>query len=113
MLTGPSPQPVSQPVILDQLAGLHDRLPLPMSPTMRDEWLAAGEVTKDEAAHLVNSVVAEAYDVATEWEMYPVAPAVGSVRSNGPAWIERLDPTGGQDTQDRKSVGKGAGGARS
>lgn len=98
MLTGPAPQPDSQPEILDQLAGLHDRLPLPMSPMMMDEWLAAGEVTKDEAAHLVNSVVAEAYEVATEWEMFPVAPAVGSVRNNGPALIEPFDPTGGQDT---------------
>jgi putative SOS response-associated peptidase YedK len=98
ILTGPSPQPGSQPAILDQLSGLHDRLPLPMSHAMMDEWLSAGEVTKDEAAHLVDAVVAEAYEVASQWEMYPVDPAVGSVRNNGPELIEPFDPTGGQDT---------------
>lgn len=98
MLTGPSPQPGSQPKILDELAGLHNRLPLPMSRSMMDAWLGAGTVTKAEAAHLVDEVVAGAYEVASTWEMYPVSPAVGAVRNNGPELIEPFDPTGGQDT---------------
>jgi len=96
ILTGPSPEAGAEPPILDQLSGLHDRLPLPMSRSMMDEWLSAGEVSKDEAAHLVNQVVANAYEVASEWEMYPVDPAVGSVRNNGPELIEPLEPE--QDT---------------
>lgn len=98
MLTGASPEAGSEPAILDDLSRLHNRLPLPMSPSMMDEWLSAGEVTKDEAAHLVDEVVAGAFETASEWEMYPVDPAVGPVRNNGPALIEPFDPTGGQDT---------------
>lgn len=98
MLTGASPQPGSKPAVLDELAKLHHRLPLPMSASMMNEWLSAGDVTKAQAAHLVDNVVAEAYEVAAEWEMYPVAPQVGSVRNNGPALIEPFDSTGGQDT---------------
>ena len=96
MLTGASPQPGAQPPILDELSLLHHRLPLPMSPAMMDQWLWAGDLTKDAAEDLVNTVVAEAYDVATQWEMYPVDPAVGSVANNGPELIEPFDPTGGQ-----------------
>lgn len=96
MLTGPSPQVAAKPDILGQLGQLHDRLPLPLSRNMMDEWLSAGEVTKAEAAHLVDAVVADAFDVATEWEMYPVSPAVGSVRNNGPELLAPYDPTGGQ-----------------
>ena len=98
MLTGPSPQAGAEPPILNELAGLHDRLPLPMSPAMTNDWLSAGDVSKAEATHLVDAVLADAYNVASEWEMYPVDPAVGSVRNNGPELIEPFDPTGGQST---------------
>ena len=98
ILTGASPEVGAEPKILDELAGLHDRLPLPMSTAMMQEWLSAGEVTKDEATHLVDAVVAGAYDVAAEWEMYPVDPIVGSVRNNGSQLIEPFDPNGGQGT---------------
>ena len=83
---------------MNELAGLHDRLPLPMSPAMTNDWLSAGDVSKAEATHLVDAVLADAYNVASEWEMYPVDPAVGSVRNNGPELIEPFDPTGGQST---------------
>lgn len=98
MLTGDSPQPGAQPKILDELSSLHNRLPLPMSRDMMDQWLSAGEVSKDEAAQLVNALVQGANDVASTWEMYPVSPAVGSVRNNGPELIEPYDPSGGQNT---------------
>src|SRR5699024_7554322 len=96
MLTGASPEAGAQPAILDDLSGLHHRLPLSMSSSMIDECLSACDVTKDEAAHLVDAVVAEASDVASTWEMYPVAPAVGSVANNGPELIEPFYP--GQDS---------------
>lgn len=99
ILTGASPQPEDdQPEILNDLSALHDRLPLPMSREMMNQWLGAGEVSKEEAAQLVDAVVAQSYEVASQWEMYPVDPAVGSVRNNGPELIEPFDPTGGQDT---------------
>lgn len=99
ILTGASPQPDGdQPEILQDLSALHDRLPLPMSRNMMDQWLGSGEVSKEEASQLVDAVVSQAYDVASQWEMYPVDPAVGSVRNNGPELIEPFDPTGGQDT---------------
>ena len=63
---------------------------------MMDQWLSAGDLTKDGADELVNTVVSEAYDVATQWQMHPVDPAVGSVANNGPELIEPFDPTGGQ-----------------
>lgn len=98
MLTGASPKAGAQPPILDELSGLHHRLPLPMSTSMMAEWLSAGEVSKAEATHLVDAVVDGAFDVAANWEMYPVNPTVGSVANNGPELIEPFDPTGGQDT---------------
>lgn len=99
ILTGPSPQPEGeQPEILNDLSALHDRLPLPMSREMMDQWLGSGKVSKEEASQLVDAVVAQAYEAASGWEMYPVDPAVGSVRNNGPELIEPFDPTGGQDT---------------
>lgn len=98
ILTGPSPAPGSQPAILHDLAGLHDRLPLPLSHDLLADWLSAGEVTKEEATDLVGAVVSGADDVASQWEMYPVDPAVGSVRNNGPELLQPYDPTGGQDT---------------
>src|SRR5699024_12549867 len=96
MLTGASPQPGAQPPILDELSTLHNRRPLPMSPATMDQWLSAGDLTQDAAEDLVNTVVAEAYDVATQWEMYPVDPAAASAANNGPDLIEPFDPTGVQ-----------------
>src|SRR5699024_11862772 len=96
MLTGASPQPGAQPPILDELSMLHNRLPLPMSPATMDQWLSAGDLTKDAAEDLVNTGVAEAYDVATQWEMYPVGRAGGSVGGSGQGRSEPFDPTGGQ-----------------
>ena len=98
ILTGPSPTPGNDAEILNDLSVLHDRLPLPMSHDMMNQWLGSGEITKAEAAQLVGAVVDQAADVARTWEMYPVDPTVGSVRNNGPALIEPYDPTGGQDT---------------
>lgn len=101
ILTCPSPvsadmQGEARPDILHDLSVLHDRLPVPLGTDMVDRWLGAGELTKDDAAQLVDTVVSQATDEAQQWEMYPVHPAVGSVRKNGPELIEAYVPE--QDT---------------
>ncbi|MEH0057937.1 MULTISPECIES: SOS response-associated peptidase [Auritidibacter] len=86
ILTGASPEPGSSPEVLDELAGLHDRFPLPMNQLTMDHWLAPEKLTNaDQAQALVDTVVAQAYDTAgDQWQMHPVSTAVGNVRNNGP-----------------------------
>lgn len=91
ILTGPSPE-VGAGGSLDELAQLHDRIPLPMTPQMSQEWITPGQLTTDEAEVLVDRVRAEAFDVASGWEIYPVDKAVGNVRSNGPQLMTPLSP---------------------
>lgn len=97
ILTCPSPTLTDaseqhHPEILHDLAALHDRLPVPLGPDLMDRWLGAGELAKDEAAKLVDAVVGQAVDQAQQWQMYPVHPAVGSVRNNGAELIAPYTP---------------------
>lgn len=91
ILTGPSPEPGAGGV-LDELAGLHDRMPLALGPKTRDDWLSPGKIAKDDAALLVTQVQAEAMEMAAGWEVYEVDKAVGSIRNNGHGLLEPLTP---------------------
>lgn len=64
-----------------ELAGLHDRLPVPLTRNGLTEWL--NPAAEDPAA-LLELVLAGAYAVAAGWQLDPVDPAVGNVRNDSP-----------------------------
>lgn len=91
ILTGPSPPVGTGDDTLEQLSGLHDRLPLPMNAETMDAWLNPQKLdSPDAAAALVDQVRAQANQTASAWTLDEVNPAVGNVRNNGPELIERL-----------------------
>lgn len=78
--------------VLGELGALHDRLPVPLTAATMDAWLEPVKLgSADEAAALVATVTAEAFDVARGWALHPVGTAVGSVRNNGPELIQQLE----------------------
>lgn len=87
ILTGPAPEPGSGGV-LDELAGLHDRIPLPVTGNLMQAWLSPERLEKEEAAGLVEAVREDAYGIAAEWELYEVGQAVGNVRNNHSSLLE-------------------------
>ncbi|MFC4430225.1 SOS response-associated peptidase [Citricoccus alkalitolerans] len=104
ILTGPSPDAadlesarrggVNQAGlgILEQLGGLHDRLPLPLDRDSLDAWLDPVKLPSAEAAEaLVAQVREQAYRTASAWTLDEVGTAVGNVRNNGPELIEPLE----------------------
>lgn len=96
ILTGPSPEAGTGDETLEQLHGLHDRLPLPMDAETMDAWLEPGKLPSAEAAgQLVDRVRAQADRTASAWTLDEVGPEVGNVRNNGP---ELIEPIAGADT---------------
>ena len=89
ILTGASPEHGSGGV-LDELAGLHDRLPLPLDEDVRDVWLAPERLEKADVAGLVEQVRSQAFEVASRWEIYEVSRDVGNVRNNSPALLQPI-----------------------
>lgn len=89
ILTGPSPEPGSGGV-LDELAGLHDRMPLPVRGSLMEAWLSAEKMEKEVAAGLIDHIRDEAFEIASGWELYEVGQAVGNVRNNDPSLVEPL-----------------------
>lgn len=87
ILTGPSPEPGAGGV-LGELAGLHDRIPLPLGEDMRRSWVAGEKLEKPAAAELVEEVRGQALEVASGWEVYEVSREVGNVRNNGPELLQ-------------------------
>lgn len=85
ILTMASPDETGESTVLDELHGLHDRLPIPLDRETMSEWLNPGD---REAAPLVEQVRSEAYEVAEGWSLREVGSAVGNVRNNGPELIE-------------------------
>jgi putative SOS response-associated peptidase YedK len=76
---------------LEQLGGLHDRLPLPMDRDTMESWLDPEKLPSAEAAGLlVDRVRDQAYRTASAWTLDEVGPAVGNVRNNGPELVEPL-----------------------
>lgn len=95
ILTGPSPEAGTGDPTLEQLHGLHDRLPLPMDAETMDAWLVPGKLPSAEAAgELVDRVRDQAYRTAAGWVLDEVGPDVGNVRNNGP---ELIAPVPGED----------------
>ncbi|MDO5745221.1 MAG: SOS response-associated peptidase, partial [Micrococcaceae bacterium] len=66
ILTCPSPGSDTESEVLQQLHGLHDRLPIPLSKESMEQWLDPGEKN---APELVEMVRAGAQEVAAGWEL--------------------------------------------
>lgn len=62
-----------------ELATLHDRLPVPLSPAAMAEWLSP---VPGDASGVVEMVLAEAHQLADAWQLDPVGADVGNVRNN-------------------------------
>lgn len=68
-----------------RLAGIHDRMPVFLSPDLLDEWLDPHEEAGQE---LVDAVAEGGAEVAEYAEMHVVGGAVGNVRNNSPELAE-------------------------
>jgi putative SOS response-associated peptidase YedK len=68
-----------------ELASIHDRMPVFLSPDVADDWLDPHEGA---SAELLGAVSIGGIELAEEAEFYAVSPAVGNVRNNGPELIE-------------------------
>lgn len=91
ILTDPSPETGTGKATLKQLAGLHDRLPLPMDRDTMDTWLNPEKpASTDEAETLVEQVRNQASRTASAWALTEVGTAVRNVRNNGPELIQGL-----------------------
>ena len=85
ILTGPAPSHSQH----EDLAWLHDRLPLALSAEAAEDWLRPEKLEKQDTMELVDYVRSQAYVVAAGWEVYPVSRDVGNVRNNSPELLEQ------------------------
>ncbi|WP_284982481.1 SOS response-associated peptidase family protein [Arthrobacter sp. efr-133-TYG-118] len=69
VLTMAAPPAAPDRPALAQQAGLHDRLPVPVSPGNIDTWL---DPRDKDGAGLLDLVRGEAYDVAADWALRSV-----------------------------------------
>lgn len=88
ILTADSPSGGAEGSVLAELAGLHDRIPLPLGAETLQAWLDPGA---SDAAALVNRVRAEANGVAEHWRAVPVGARVGNVRNDSPDLIQPVE----------------------
>lgn len=87
-LTTDTPPPGSESTVFGKLTELHDRVPLPMGREAMEAWL---DPQVDDAAGLVDLVRSGVKDVAADWRVDSVGPAVGNVRNNGPELIQPVE----------------------
>ena len=71
-----------------ELGGLHDRMPVFLSPELIDEWL---DPHADEPSDVLDAASGGAVEIAARMQWHPVDRAVGNVRNNSPELIEPLD----------------------
>ena len=72
----------------DAAGRIHDRMPMIIDRDAWDDWLDPLRTDADDALELLQVVT------PTALEIYPVSPAVGSVRNNGPELLDRVPATG-------------------
>ncbi|MET1034206.1 MAG: SOS response-associated peptidase [Arthrobacter sp.] len=88
VLTMDAPPADAAEPVLAQLAGLHDRMPIPLGPAGLAGWL---DPLDTDAPPLVARARAAAYGVAAAWELGEAHPGVGNVRNDGPELLEPAD----------------------
>ncbi|UPO78470.1 SOS response-associated peptidase [Arthrobacter sp. Helios] len=86
VITLASPDPQNPDPVLASLGSLHNRLPLPLSPAALAAWTAPGTLSNTAALDLLARILDQAYPTASNWQISPADPAVGSVRNDGP-WL--------------------------
>lgn len=69
------------------LAGIHDRMPVFLSPELLDEWL---DPHTEGSTELLDEISAGGAEIAQFLEFHEVDKAVGNVRSSGPSLIEPI-----------------------
>lgn len=67
------------------LTGIHDRMPVFLSPELLDEWL---DPHTEGSSELLDEISSGGAEVAQRAEFHEVDRAVGNVRNSGPALIE-------------------------
>jgi putative SOS response-associated peptidase YedK len=75
-----------------ELAKVHDRMPLVLSPDRWQDWLADGNA--------LGLLRPPAEDYAAGIELRPVSAAVGDVRNDGPDLIEPITVRANQSTME-------------
>ncbi|MBW8486270.1 SOS response-associated peptidase [Actinomadura parmotrematis] len=80
----------------DDLGRIHDRMPMVVEPERWDAWLDPGLTDADEVRGLLVPAM------AGTMEAYPVSPAVGNVKNNGPQLIQ---PASSGDTSGKQADG--------
>lgn len=88
IITKASPEAGSGVPVLEELAGLHDRLPVPMDADALAQWLDP-RATDPQA--LLAMVLAGADDVAAGWVVDPVGAEVGNVRNDSAELIKPIE----------------------
>ena len=88
ILTAASPPADSAETVLRELAGLHDRLPVPLAPEAMAAWL---DPARSDAAALVAGVTGQAYAAAAGWQLQEAHQGVGNVRNDG-AYLLHPEP---------------------
>ena len=73
-----------------RLAGIHDRMPVFLDPSLIEEWLDPSEQASDE---LLEAVAAGGAELADAAEFYEVDRAVGNMKNNSPELAEPLYPS--------------------
>lgn len=91
-------QPDSPPVVsaavltteaLGQLADIHDRMPLLMTP---DRWAAWLDPDSEDSEDIAELLAAPPLDLVESLELRPVSSKVNNVRNNGPELLARAEP---------------------
>jgi putative SOS response-associated peptidase YedK len=81
------------PALGDELASIHDRMPLTVAADRIEAWLDPDLRDADRVRSLLD------LDLVPDWATRPVGPAVGNVRNNGPELILPLPGLGGVGRQ--------------
>jgi putative SOS response-associated peptidase YedK len=74
----------------EKLADVHDRMPVILANDTWDTWLDRDNDDLDTLGRLLVPAPSRIID------LYPVGPAVGNVKNNGAALIDRVDPSTGE-----------------
>ncbi|MCC3274925.1 MULTISPECIES: SOS response-associated peptidase [unclassified Arthrobacter] len=96
ILTVASPPADSAEPVLRELAGLHDRLPLPLSPEAMTAWLDSAALAGTDTAALLAAATGQAYAAASDWHLRKAHHGVGNVRNDG-AYLLQPDPAAARE----------------
>ncbi|WP_427018078.1 SOS response-associated peptidase [Pseudarthrobacter sp. P1] len=88
IITKAAPAADSSDPVLAELAGLHDRLPVPMDAGALAAWL---DPQAGDPQALLAMVLAGADGVASGWRLDPVGAAVGNVRNDSPLLVAPIE----------------------